>query len=81
MVGTTTAVYLDDAAPAPTYSDADLQAIGSMFDAHLYPIDTTAFGRESDIEHEHLAGVEGESYGATAVFMERHLPFVDRALH
>ncbi len=53
-VSTTSAVYLDDAAPAPTYSDADLQAIGSMFDAHLYPIDTTAFGRESDIDQNGL---------------------------
>lgn len=49
-VGTHTAIYLDDAAPAPTYSSSDLQAIGSMFDDHLYPIDTTAFGRESDID-------------------------------
>jgi hypothetical protein len=49
-VGTHTAIYLDDAAPAPTYSSGDLQAIGSMFDDHLYPIDTTAFGRESDID-------------------------------
>ena len=49
-VGTHTAIYLDDAAPAPTYSPRDLQAIGSMFDDHLYPIDTTAFGRESDID-------------------------------
>jgi hypothetical protein len=49
-VGSHAAVYLDDAAPAPTYDAADLQAIGSMFDDHLYPIDTTAFGRESDID-------------------------------
>ena len=49
-VGTHTAIYLDDAAPAPTYSSGDLQAIGSMFDDQLYPIDTTAFGRESDID-------------------------------
>jgi len=49
-VGSHTAIYLDDAAPAPTYSSGDLQAIGSMFDDHLYPIDTTAFGRESDID-------------------------------
>ena len=49
-VGTHTAVYLDDAAPAPTYFPDDLQAIGSLFDDHLYPIDTTAFGRESDID-------------------------------
>jgi hypothetical protein len=49
-VGSHAAVYLDDAAPSPTYAGADLQAIGSMFDDHLYPIDTTAFGRESDID-------------------------------
>jgi hypothetical protein len=49
-VGTHSAVYLDDAAPAPTYSPSDLQAIGSLFDDQLYPIDTTAFGRESDID-------------------------------
>lgn len=53
-VGTHTAIYLDDAAPAPTYSSGDLQAIGSMFDDHLYPIDTTAFGRESDIDSNGL---------------------------
>jgi hypothetical protein len=49
-VGPHSAVYLDDAAPAPTYSPADLQAIGALFDDQLYPIDTTAFGRESDID-------------------------------
>jgi hypothetical protein len=49
-VGSNTALYLDDAAPAPTYAPADLQAIGSLFNDQLYPIDTTAFGRESDID-------------------------------
>jgi hypothetical protein len=49
-VGSHAAVYLDDAAPVPTYGGADLQAIGTMFDDHLYPIDTTAFGRESDVD-------------------------------
>jgi hypothetical protein len=49
-VGTQTAIYLDDAAPTPTFSDFDLQALGDMFDKQLYSIDTTAFGRESDID-------------------------------
>ena len=53
-VGTHAAVYLDDAAPAPTYSPGDLQAIGTLFDDQLYPIDTTAFGRESDIDGNNL---------------------------
>jgi hypothetical protein len=49
-VGTQSVVYLDDAAPAPTFSDADVQALGALFNDHLYSIDTTAFGRESDID-------------------------------
>ena len=49
-VGAHTALYLDDVAPAPTYSPDDIQALGTMFDSYLYPIDTTAFGRESDID-------------------------------
>jgi hypothetical protein len=49
-VGPHTAVYLDNAAPSPTYSPDDIQALGTMFDDYLYPIDTTAFGRESDID-------------------------------
>jgi hypothetical protein len=53
-VGTHTAIYLDNAAPSPTYSAGDLQAMGSMFDAHLYAIDTVAFGRESDIDENGL---------------------------
>ena len=54
FVGSRTAVYLDDAAPAPTYSTSDIQQLGSMFNDHLYGIDTTAFGRESDIDGDGL---------------------------
>ena len=49
-VGTHTAVYLDDAAPSPTYSPGRPAGPRLVFDSHLYPIDTTAFGRESDID-------------------------------
>jgi hypothetical protein len=49
VVGQRVAIYLDDAAPAG-YTQADLDNVGQLFDAHLYPIDTTAFGRESDLD-------------------------------
>jgi hypothetical protein len=44
------AIYVDDATPN-AYTTADLNKVGSLFDTHLYPIDTTAFGRESDIDN------------------------------
>ncbi len=35
--------------PANGYSASDVQALGTLLDHQLYPIDTTAFGRESDV--------------------------------
>ena len=49
-VGQKVAIFLDDAAPAGGYSDTELEDVGSLFDDYLYPIDTAAFGRESDID-------------------------------
>ena len=49
-VGTRVAIFVDDDAPAGGYSDADLAEVGTLFDDFLYPIDTVAFGRESDID-------------------------------
>lgn len=49
-VGARVAVYLDDEVPTGGYTDADLVDVANLFDDHLYPIDTTAFGRESDID-------------------------------
>jgi hypothetical protein len=49
-VGDRVAIFVDNAAPAGGYSDTDLAAVGTLFDDFLYPIDTTAFGRESDID-------------------------------
>jgi hypothetical protein len=46
------AIFLDDAPPAGGFSQADLDAVGDLFDHQLYPIDTTAFGRESDIDND-----------------------------
>ena len=44
------AIYLDDAAPAG-YTQSDLDFVGTLFDNYLYPIDTTAYGRESDLDN------------------------------
>jgi hypothetical protein len=53
-VGTHAAIFLDDAAPTPTYSQADIDLIGGMFDQHLYPSDVAAFGSESDVNGDGL---------------------------
>jgi hypothetical protein len=50
VVAQRVAIYLDNDAPTGGYTDADLQQVADLFDSHLYPIDTTAFGRESDID-------------------------------
>ncbi len=50
VVAQRVAIFLDDAAPAGGYTQTDLQAVGQLFDDHLYPIDTTAFGHESDLD-------------------------------
>jgi hypothetical protein len=44
------AIFVDNAAPPGGYSDTDLEDVGILFDDHLYPTDTTAFGSESDID-------------------------------
>jgi hypothetical protein len=50
FAGRTVSIYLDDAAPiGGGYTQADIDAIGALFEDQLYPIDTTAFGRESDV--------------------------------
>jgi len=50
VVGQKVAIFVDDSAPAGGYTQADLDEVGGLFDDHLYPIDTTAFGRESDLD-------------------------------
>lgn len=49
-VGRKAAVYLDNAVPGGGYVQADIDSVGNLFDDYLYPIDTTAFGRESDLD-------------------------------
>jgi hypothetical protein len=44
------AIYVDNAAPANGLTQADLDSLGALFDTRLYAIDTTAYGRESDID-------------------------------
>ena len=50
-VGPKGAIYVDNTVPAGGYTVADIAAVGSLFDNYLYPIDTTSFGRESDLDN------------------------------
>jgi hypothetical protein len=49
-VGQRVAIFVDNDAPAGGYTDPELIEVGNLFDDYLYPIDTVAFGRESDVD-------------------------------
>ena len=50
-VGQKVAVFLDNTVPQnDPMQPADLAELGQAFDSYHYPIDTTAFGRESDLD-------------------------------
>ena len=44
------AIYVDNAAPANGLTQGALDSLGAQFENRLYAIDTTAYGRESDID-------------------------------
>ena len=44
------AIYVDNAAPANGLTQGALDSLGALFENRLYAIDTTAYGRESDID-------------------------------
>jgi hypothetical protein len=50
FVGQQVAIFVDDSAPAG-YTPTDLNFVGALFDNYLHPIDTTAFGPESDLDN------------------------------
>jgi hypothetical protein len=49
-VGAHVAIYVDTLAPAGGFTQTDLDSLQQVLDGRLYPIDTLAFGRESDID-------------------------------
>jgi hypothetical protein len=56
-VGPRGAIYLDDVVPAGGFIQEDIDTLGLLFDGgvagtapNMYEIDTTAFGRESDVD-------------------------------
>jgi hypothetical protein len=54
-VGTHTSIFLDDASPIQGgYTQADIDAIGRLFDDHIHPIDVNAFGSETDVNRDGL---------------------------
>ena len=50
VVGQHVALYVDTLAPAGGLSIADLDSLEAAFDGRVYPLDTLAFGRESDVD-------------------------------
>ena len=56
-VGSRGAIYLDDAVPPDGLTDQDIQDVGALFDTYMYPIDTTAFGRESDLDDNGVVAI------------------------
>jgi hypothetical protein len=44
------AVYVDNTAPAGGLTQRELDSLSNVFDTTLYAVDTTAFGRESDVD-------------------------------
>ena len=49
-VGQAGAIFVDDTIAAGGLTDQDINDLGVLFDTEMYPIDTTAFGRESDLD-------------------------------
>jgi hypothetical protein len=56
-VGRQAAIYLDDAVPAGGLTPAEIDTLGALFDEQIHPLDTTAFGRESDVDGDGLVGI------------------------
>lgn len=58
-VGRAGVIYLDDQLPvgADALTQADFDQLGGVFDDYLYPADTTAFGRESDINGDQRVAI------------------------
>jgi len=51
------AIYLDNAAPAGGLTQTDFDSLATVFDTRLYALDTTAFGRESDVDTNTVVAV------------------------
>lgn len=58
-VGRAGVIYLDDQLPAgaDALTQVELDQLGNVFDDYLYPADTTAFGRESDINGDQRVSI------------------------
>jgi hypothetical protein len=63
VIGQRVAIFVDDSVPANGYTTPELTDVGNLFDNFLYPIDTVAFGRESDIDNN----------GVVIVLLSQHI--------
>ena len=50
FIGGRTLLYVDDASPAPGLTQADIQAIGEIYDRRLYDADVDYFGQPTDVD-------------------------------
>jgi len=51
FIGTHTLLYLDDAAPSPGLTDADIEQLGSLYDEILYESDVDYYGDPTDFDN------------------------------
>jgi hypothetical protein len=58
-VGSRGVIYLDDdiSAGSQALTQGDLDQLGTLFDEYIYPLDTVAFGAESDINSDQRIGI------------------------
>jgi hypothetical protein len=57
-VGAKVAIYQEDNLPSGVgFSQTDIDNVATLFDNYLYPIDTTNFGRETDIDNNGVVEV------------------------
>ena len=52
FIGANTLIYLDNLAPGQGLTDADLQALGDVYDRMLYFADVDFFGQPSDVDDD-----------------------------
>jgi hypothetical protein len=59
FVGTHGVIYLDNEMPegAQALTEADITHLGTLFDEYLHPIDTAAFGANSDIDGDQRVAI------------------------
>ncbi len=51
FAGANSLLYVDNASPQPGLTQADIDALGRLYDLYLYPVDLDYFGEPSDVDN------------------------------